>query len=84
MNDTSPDIEKKIYDLFESKSPLERIQMGCSMIDTSKYLITCAILRDHPNISKKDLRREIFLRFYGNDFDPEEQEKIIRHLVTHT
>ncbi len=84
MDDTSAEISAKIYEMLASKSPLERLQMGCSMIDTSKHLITCGILKDHPHISKKNLRREIFLRFYGSDFDPDEREKIIKHLIQHT
>lgn len=82
MEDTSPEILEKMREMYQKKSPYERLQMGCSMYDLSRYLITCAILRENPNISKACLRRELFLRFYGDDFSPEEKEKIIRHLET--
>jgi hypothetical protein len=71
-------------ELFLQKSPQERLEMGCSMYDTSKALITATILRQNPGISKAMLRRELFLQFYGNDFAPDEQEKIIAYLIQNT
>jgi hypothetical protein len=84
MDDTSPEIAEKMREMFQRKTPIERLKMGCSMYDTSKYLIICAILRENPKISKIDLRREIFLRFYGDDFNPEERDKIIKYLEQKT
>ncbi len=84
MEDTSPEMSEKMRELFRQKTLLERLEMGCSMYDTSKYLIAHAILRENPTISKALLRRELFLRFYGDDFDPEEQEKIIEYLIKNT
>ena len=80
MDDTSPEIAKKMREMFLKKTPLERLQMGCSMYDTSRYVVSCAILRENPNITNGEFRKEIFLRFYGNDFDTEERNKIIEHL----
>jgi len=34
--------------------------MSYSMHDTSKELVTLAILRENPNISKLDLKKELF------------------------
>lgn len=80
MNDTNLEIAEKMRDMFLKKTPLERLEMGCSMYDTSRYLITCAILRENPHISKSALRQEIFLRFYGNDFSAKEQKRILDYL----
>ena len=79
MNDTSPEITEKINELFKEKTPLERLRMGCSMYDMSRSLIAYAILRDYPAISKAHFRKAIFIRFYGNDFDPAEKERILQH-----
>ena len=84
MEDTSPEMAAKMRELFLRKTLLERLEMGCSMYDTSRYLITQAILRENPGISPALLRREIFLRFYGEDFEPEEREKIIAYLIENT
>lgn len=83
MNDTSPMMEKKLREMIQSKDPIERLKMGCSMYQTSRYLIERAILEENPLISKGDLKKEIFLKFYRDDFSPQECEKIIKHLQSH-
>lgn len=84
MRDTSPAIEKKMCEMIQQKTPIERMRMGWSMYETSKSLVIRAILEENPNISKADLRKEIFLRFYRNDFSPAEREKICAYLEKNT
>ena len=81
MNDTSPKITHKMCELIQKKTPAERIKMGCSMHQTSKRLIIRAILESNPQITKSKLRQEIFLKFYGNDYDPATKLKILSHLA---
>jgi len=80
MFDTSPDITRKMCEMILMKTPLERLEMGCSMHETSKYLLTRAILEASPNITKKELKVELFLKFYSNDFDSFQKAKIVHHL----
>jgi len=80
MRDTTSDITTKMCEMIQKKTPLERLKMGISMYETSKYLITQAILKNNPNISKAEFKREFFLKFYGNDFIPSDREKILSHL----
>lgn len=80
MDDTSPNIASKMCEMIRKKSSVERLKMGKAMYETSKYLIIRAILANDPDISESNLRKEIFLKFYGNDYDPIQQEKIIKHL----
>lgn len=80
MEDTSPEIAKKMCEMIQLKSPLERAQMGSSMHETSKYLILRHLLLENPNISKADIRKALFLKFYRDDFDPESRQKILKHL----
>jgi len=80
MKDTSPQIEEKMREMIRRKSPEERFKMGCSMYDFSKQLVTSAIRQSHPGISAAGLRRELFLRFYANDFDSVHQQKILDHI----
>jgi len=84
MDDTTPKMAQKMREMLQKKSPLERMMMGCSMHQTSRYLITRAILENNPNISSSSLRQEIFLKFYGNDFSPIQKKKILHYLDTHT
>ncbi len=80
MRDTSPKIDEKMREMIRMKTPFERAQMGASMFETSKYLVTQSILRDNPHISQTELRKELFLKFYGNDFTSVQKEKIILHM----
>ena len=80
MHDTTPEIDEKMREMFQKKTPLERLKMGCSMYETSKQLIIRSILQSNPNISKIELRKQFFLKFYGNDFDPETRDQIVQHL----
>ena len=80
MNDTSPEVEKKIIEMFQQKTPSERLEMACSMYETSKQLVIRYILENNPQISKGELRREFFLKFYGDDFDPVTRGKIAQYL----
>ena len=81
MNDTNHKIARKFKQLMAKKSPAERLVMGCSMYDMSKSLVTSSILKQIPNATQSILRREIFLRFYGNEFSPEDQKKIIANII---
>jgi hypothetical protein len=55
----------------------KRLEMGGSLYATSKQLIIRAILEENPAISEKGLRQQFFLKFYGNDFNEEDREKIL-------
>lgn len=80
MRDTSPKMMAKLQEMIEKKTPLERLQMSFSAYNLAKQLVICSILQENPNISKKNLRRKVFERFYSNDFSPEKMEKILNHL----
>lgn len=80
MHDTTPEMKKKFHEMMMAKSPIERLEMGLSMHAFSKKMVISAILRDNPDISEVDLKKQIFLKFYKNDFDPVEREKILQHL----
>lgn len=80
MNDTRSEMEKKMYEMIRLKSPEERLRMGCSMNETSRYLVKRRILEQHPNISDVELRRKMFLIFYGDEYSPETRNKILNYL----
>ena len=79
MNDTTFEMDEKMREMCRLKTPEERFKMGRSMYDTSRYLTTCSILRNNPDISKADLQKELFLSFYRDDFNPAERQEIIAH-----
>ena len=80
MRDTTHEMTVKMREMIQLKSPIERLKMGSSMYETSKRLITRAILENNPAISKAEFRREFFLKFYGNDFCDRDIKKILSYL----
>jgi hypothetical protein len=81
MTDTSPEAEAYLQKLLSQKSPVERIEMGCSMFSFSRILVTSALLRADPNLSPGQLRAQLFRTYYADDFDPARLELIVEHLL---
>ena len=77
-------MRKACEDMIFKKSPGERVAMAFSLFDFVKEIVIGSIKEGRPDISESDLRAEIFLRFYGNDFGEQDKEKIIGRLKAHT
>ena len=77
MNDTTPEIQDKIDDIYKNKSGEEKLLIALSMFETARELVISSLPN---NLSDKELRKELFLRFYGNDFSINEKEKILAGL----
>jgi hypothetical protein len=63
-----------------SKTGQERLVMGCSMYDTAKEIVRSAIYNSRPRITDAEIKREIFLRFYGQEFSEDDREKLLSAL----
>ena len=81
MNDTSPEMEQCFREMLMARSGEERLTMGCSMHATAKALVRAAILQNNPDATPKQIRHDLFLRFYGQDFDAATRERILRTLA---
>jgi len=68
MFDTHPDIAVRYRELMMSKTGQQRLVMGCSMYDTAKEIVRSAVRNRQPGITDVEIKREIFLRFYGPEF----------------
>jgi len=80
MDDTPENIKQLYMQMLMSKSPSERFMMAVRMFDTAKKLVVAGILRGNPDINEPQLRAEIFLKMYGNEFSHQERERIMRKL----
>lgn len=76
MNDTTPEIENKLTQLYQNKSGEEKLLLALGMFESAREIVTSSISK---NLSDSDFRRELFLRFYGNDFNKKERENILSH-----
>ncbi len=82
MFDTHPEIAVRYRELMMRKSGQQRVVMGCSMYDTAKQIVRSAIYTSHPGITDAEIKREIFLRFYGPEFSQADREKYLSVLAS--
>ena len=75
MNDTNPEIEKRFREMIMERSGEERLKMGFSMFNMARRQVISSIKRDNPDANIQEIKKEIFLRFYGQDFSSEERKK---------
>jgi hypothetical protein len=63
------------------RSGEERLKMGCSMHAAARALAKASISRQHQDAQAHELKRLVFVRIYGSDFEPEERKRIASALA---
>ncbi len=81
MTDTPPEVVQRYRAMLLARSPEDRLKMGCSMSATARALVRASVLAQDPQASPAALRRALFLRFYGHEFDAAERERILAVLT---
>lgn len=81
MKDTNSFVESRFHEMMMKKNGQERLKMGFSMFRTARKQVIASIKEDNPNASMKDIKKELFLRFYAHEFSTEEQEKILNYII---
>lgn len=80
MTDTAPEIAARLGQMMKQRSGEERLLMGTSMFSFARQLVIESIRAADPEIGELELRRALFLRFYGSQFSPAERERILAGL----
>ncbi len=80
MNDTSPAVQAIFDEMLMDRSGEDRLRMACDMYETARSLVLASLLAENPNATQTDLRKGLFLRFYGDDFSPEQTRRILEFL----
>jgi hypothetical protein len=76
MDDTSPEIKEILRKKYAALSGEQRLLLGFQSCNTAKQIV----LSSFPNgLSKKEIRIQLFLRYYSNDFSEQDKQKIIQH-----
>ena len=81
MNDTPPDVERRYREMLLALPGRRRLEMGASMHATARALARAGILARRPDATEAELRRALFLRFYGDDLSPRARERILAWLA---
>ena len=76
MKDTPPEIEARYRAMLMQRSGEERLTMGCAMRETVRALVEASILEQDPQATPEAVRKGLFVRFYGHEFDAESRAKI--------
>jgi len=80
MNDTPPDVQERYDALFRRLSPQERLAMCGRMFSAARTLVRAGVIQQGAR-TEAEIRKQVFLRFYGNDFGEEERDKVLAHLL---
>jgi hypothetical protein len=77
MKDTSPALQERYQAKLMQRTGEERLMMGCGMRDAARALMEASLQEQDPHITIEGLRKAVFLRFYGHEFDAETRTKIL-------
>ncbi|RJR20281.1 MAG: hypothetical protein C4581_03625 [Nitrospiraceae bacterium] len=80
MNDTSPEIESRFIEMMMRKSGEERLRMGFEMFNMARTQVIASIRIQKPDADLAEISKELFIRFYGQDFSHDESRKILAHI----
>jgi hypothetical protein len=75
MKDTPPEMDARYQDMLMQRSGEERLIMGCAMHETARTLVETSIRELDPQASLETVRKGIFLRFYGHEFDADSRRR---------
>jgi hypothetical protein len=62
VNDTHPDIEKRLIEAYRAMSPAERLRRVCSLNEALEQLARADIRRRHPTVTEREVRLRIASR----------------------
>jgi hypothetical protein len=74
IGDTPPQVQRLYQEMLMRKSPAERMQMAFDMAAFVKQIVLSSIG------DRDDWREQLFLRYYKDDFTPEQREQILARL----
>ena len=69
-------------ELFRNKTGEERVRMGFSMFEFAAKFAIASIKEKNKNryLSPCQLKKELFLRLYGNDFSDDQKAEILKSI----
>lgn len=76
MRDTPAEVEARFRALLLERSGEARLRMAGSMYAAARALVVASILDVAPEASAAEVRRQLFLRFYGHEFEAACRERI--------
>lgn len=78
MQDTSPEVRQKQFEIIFSKTEAQRLSMGVEMMEDMRKLVMESIYFQNPGISEVDSKIEFLKRYYKHDFSTDQFSNIIQ------
>ena len=70
-------MDERYRAMLMQRSGEERLIMGCAMRETARALVEASLREQDPHASIETIRKGLFLRFYGHEFDAQTRAKIL-------
>lgn len=80
MKDTSRNIDELYRQRLLALSGEKRFLIGDSMYSTARQVVVASIKTRNQQGDPSELKRALFLRFYGHEFSSPERQKILSTL----
>ena len=77
MNDTSPEMRQKQFEIMLAMPPARRFMYGIDMIDFTRNIIENRVKSLNPGMSQLELRIEVVKKYYKSEFSQKEMANII-------
>lgn len=78
MQDTTPEMRQKQFDIIFSKTEEQRLMMGLEMMEDMRKLVMRSISNENPGISETDCKIEFVKRYYRGDFTRAQLNSIVQ------
>ena len=78
MSDATPEIYALYRAMVQARLPGgDRFRIASDMFDITQAMVIAGIRAEKPQITESELCQELFLRYYGDEFSPEQRKKIL-------
>lgn len=78
--DILTDIEERYRAMLMRRTGEERLIMGCALRDTARAFVEASLRDQDPQATTATIRKGLFLRFYGHEFDEPTRRKILARI----
>jgi hypothetical protein len=75
MNDTPLEVDERYRAMLMQRTGEARMIMGCAMRDTARAFVEASLRELDPQATESTIRKGLFLRFYGHEYDPQRATK---------
>ncbi len=83
MQDTTPEMRKKQYEIVFQMSETQRFAEGIKMIQMGRMIVENSLKEQNPQITDLEIRIAIFKRYYSRDFSKQEIDNIVTAFYAH-